>query len=1051
MKSKILPLGIGAGILLSLAFSSQSASADAPGNSPFQVVQQQSRKVSGTIKDSKGEGLPGVSVRLKSDSSVGTITDISGAFQLQVPSSETVLLVSSVGYKAQEVNLAGRSVIDISLDENVTELEELVVIGYGEQKKSDLTGAVTSVKGAKVNKIAATNVTEMLQGNISGARISLSSGAPGASPQIQVRGTGSFGGGSPLYIIDGVQGSPEDLNPDDIASFEILKDAASAAIYGTQGADGVILITTKSGTRAEKLKIDVNTFSAVSEDIDQLSLVSGRQWREVQRLAYENDARDTPASAEAMPDYIADNNFDYSKFANTDWQDALTQKGHVKSVSVGVSGGGKMSNYRASVQYQDIKGVMLDTDQKKYNFRLRGSFGSDKLRFTPTVSYTFRKGNQETYRYGEARKLSPLMPIYDDSRPSGYGFMDSESGYNDFVALSNVVGEAELKKNQYEDHKVVTNIGMVYNPIKDLTISSNFGVENRITFWKQYAPQYQLGKQERNLFAYLTEKAQYERNINADAFVTYKKSFGDHNLKLMAGATYFDRYRRAINVHAQGKNSEDEPAGFVDPLFQLLQPTLSSAGSDATYSASGGYDKLVRVGLISRFNYDYKGRYLLQATIRRDASSKFGRDTRWGNFPSVSAGWKISEEEFFQPASKYLNFLKLRASYGLLGREKTLGLYTKQALVYSGYSHPFGTGEVVSSGSFTFDLENLEYRWEKSISKNIGIDFESLEGQLYGEINYYNNDTEDLLARRGVPSSAGINDPIVNVASLTNKGWEFELGYRKTAGDFTFDVKGNLSFNRSEITKLTKDDEQMFFSTGTVTESGYSIGHFYLIQADGIFQNQQEIDNHKATLEGGQEKVIQPLAKPGDVRFVDKNNDGIINADDREYLGRSEPGFVYGLSAEVGYKGFDLSVLFYGEEDRQLINFDRQGLEKSTPDRNYSTDLLDAWSPSNTGSSVPRLTKIDLNNNNRLSSRWLEDASFLRVKNIRLGYSVPKSVLNKVNVQKLRVYVSGENLFTFTDFTGVDPEAPIGLDQVGGSGYRYPVVKKAVIGLQLTF
>ncbi|MCG8477005.1 MAG: TonB-dependent receptor [Cytophagales bacterium] len=1016
--------------LLCLFFCAWSAAARA-----------QAKQVRGMVTDEDNEPLAGASVYIKSNPSAGTLTGADGKFQLQTEGENAVLVVSYVGYKTVELEIGSRSVLAIQLAEKVMELDELVVVGYGMQKKSDLTSSVALVDAGEIKKLSVPNVASLLQGRASGVIVT-TSGEPGASPNVVVRGLSSLGGGAPLYVIDGVPSNSYYLDPDDVESVEILKDAAAAAIYGTRAASGVVLITTKKGQRDSKMKVDFSSSFGVQNPTHLQEMANSIDFLAFDKALYEN----------AGKPYELD--LTGAKIADTDWQDEIRNKNAFQQkYNIVLSGGGKNSAYSFSAGVLGQEGMIKENAMKRYSFRLNTDFHRGKFSFSPSISYFRQEDEYETTSFNEAQRMLPIVPVYDDSRPDGYGY-----GY---ISGSNPVGDLELKTSEGTTDYLNLKLKADYSILDDLKLTARGGVEKTDYFgYYRHAPhQLALQPEREDNYHVLEDNNSKRLNLVGEAFLNYTKELQEHRLDVMLGGSFEDRWYRRAYVKLVGEDDDGNPSGFFNEDGSTID-----AGEGSTSSPSGYETQIRYVSYFSRVNYAYADRYLLQATIRRDASSKFGKDNRWGTFPSVSAGWNLGNETFMDNVP-VVSHLKLRGGYGVLGNDRSLGAYAKNARFYSGSfqtSYPVGVDNKLVLPVFGKDLQNDGLRWEQTVDVNLGIDFGLWEDRLSGSVEYYRRETEDVLLETLVAPSSGKNDPYTNLGSMENRGLDLLLTYRQRINDLNFSVSGTMATLENEVTKLNNDEQKIkgkdIFFRGSVTQTqvGDPAASFFLLQADGIFQNMNEVMTH-VSLVNGEGVPVQPDAKPGDVRYKDLNGDGLLNDKDKVYSGKYLPDLIYSFSINADYKEWDLSMFFQGVAGNKIYNVQRLQTEgiafmsRQAPSHKAATDF---WSETNTDTDLPR-PALGVIDNARHSTRFLEDGGYFRLKNIQLGYALPERLLKRINVNRVRLYVSADNLFTLTDYTGTDPEINSSVTESVyslGLGYpAYPAGRTYVMGIQLSF
>ncbi|QZE15220.1 TonB-dependent receptor [Halosquirtibacter laminarini] len=1013
------------------------------------VVSQDNKKIiKGTVVDEKGMPIPGATVSVP-NSDRGVITDPNGNYSLNVADAKQ-LLFSFIGYKPQTIAINGRSTIRITLIEDLKNLDEVVIVAYGVQKKSDLTGAVSSVKSEDMEKVAVSTPAESLQGRVSGVTVSRSSGAPGASMKVRVRGVASFGGNTPLYIIDGVEGDINTVNPDDVASMEVLKDASSAAIYGSRAANGVVIITTKQGD-VGKLRVNFSAYAGPQSVAKRLPLMTNTaDWMKVNGAAFDNtiqNAKDynanKPKDAKPIPvptpgAWLSDKAL---LNTNTDWQDEMYRAGMMQNYNVNFNGGTKDVKYLFSMGYFDQEGIVVGTDYNKISARMKMDMTIGMLKITPNISITQDNYNNMTTSIGRINKITPFAPVYDSSKPSGYGYSDYTT-----ATESNPYGEQMLNESKSKYTDINTNLMLSLEPVKNLFVKLNTGYRNNFYTGRTHNPSYQINPKDKVSFPVNSESSTYFNQYLVEPTVSYHLDFDKHSVDLLGGMSAQSQYYRNHGVSVEGKDPKGNPAGFPDQDFNTI-----NAGKGGTFSGSGTEYTFNRSSIFGRFNYSYDSKYLFQATIRRDGTSKFSDDYRYGVFPSFSAGWNVHRESFWEPIGQLVSRLKLRASWGKLGSDENLSNYFYQGLMKAGYAYELGG--VLNQGAYPAGMYISDYRWEESVDTNFGADFGLFENSLFGSVNYFTSTRKDILVSQPLPISSGMSSQMMNIGEMKNYGWELELGYRSSGDhDFTWDATATFSTIKNEVISLgdgvkKQEGSNIEYKMPVVwTEVGGSVGSLYTYKTDGLFQNEAEVIAHSK--EGN---LIQPNAKPGDVRFVDVNDDGVINSNDVTSTGSALPDFEFGLSLNMAYKGFDLNIFMNGRKGNKIFNRAKYLGESMVGNFNYWDTTLDFWTPENTDTDMPRPVQDDTKNS-RMSDRFIEDGSYLRLKSLQLGYSFSNSVLESLHMEKLRVYLSGQNLFTITDYSGYDPAVDNSKIWNMGVDYgSYPSSRTYLMGVQISF
>lgn len=968
-------------------------------------------KVSGTVKDSKtSEALIGVSVGVKG-TTTGTITDIDGKFTLSVNNPQVTLTFSYVGYTQQDIAVDGQSQINVNLDLIATQLDQVVVIGYGTQKKSDLTGSISIVNTKDISRIATSDVTKALQGNVAGLSVQ-SSGEPGATPLVKLRGISSFGNTTPLYIIDGVATPVNDFPMSDIETIQVLKDASAAAIYGSRAANGVIIITTKRGQKGA-MKVNYNGYVGVQSIANRYDVCNREQYQKLVNTATYNTIQTYPAYTGLLGDTLPFNNPNDTRFSkvNTDWQKEALKKGMITEHNVSFSGGNDKSTYNSSLNYFNQTGTMVGNgpNYKRYSFTVNSDHNYGKFKFGETMSYTYVDQDLMTF-LKDASSLSfaitaiPTIPVYDATTIDGYG---ASNKVLDGSYTGNVVGMNNLIESNTKRYKFFGNAYAEYTffPFLKYKLSLTFDRTDFKSFY--FNPIHDLG------WAYYNDKAKMRDNRSSaltgtiEQTLTFDKKFGAHALNVMVGTSALDYKNSWAYSYAEG---------FSQPYFKEIS-------NGKTTSATGGEFESRLVSYFGRLLYNYQDKYLLTASLRRDGSTRFAPSKKWGNFPSVALGWKVSSEEFMAN-QKTFNLLKVRASWGKLGNQE-IGDYRFQSIINPYASYVFGG--VLQSGSAQITYLDPSIHWEEKATSNIGFDAEMLNNRLSFSAEYYYSKSTGMLYGITLPYSTGVYNwlgPTVNGATVKNSGLEFTAGWRDQKGDFNYSVNANLSTLHNEILSLGAVTNPRF---GTISKSdvGTSIGELYGYVIEGIFQTKTEIDvvNANAAAKQGAGKVYQSLyTSPGDYKFKDLNGDGVITDKDRDYLGSAIPNLYFGLNVNVSYKIFDISVSGNGVSGNKIYNSIAAQLENGAGADQYSTKMLDAWSSTNKGSSIPRVVMGDPNGNTRASSRWLENGSYFKISNLEIGVTIPQAILKMAKVASLRIYAKAQNLYTFTKYTGFDPD-----------------------------
>lgn len=1010
--------------------------------------------LTGQVIDNNNMPLPGVSVVIKG-TTAGTITDFDGNYNLNTDLSDsTVLVFSYVGFKTQEIVVDGQSVINVLMEEDTSLLEEVVVVGYGTQKKSVITGAISGVKQTELEDLPITRVEQTLQGRVSGVTIAATSGQPGSNSTVRVRGITTLGFNEPLWVVDGVvvdSGGIGFLNQSDIESVEVLKDAASQAIYGARAAAGVILITTKKG-KSGKLSVNVNSYTGVSSASRQLDLLNAREYATLLNEKYVNGGGTIQITD---PSSLGE---------GTDWQSVIFNNSAMRSQhELSLSGGNDVSKFYASFGYNKQEGIVMSdiSNYTRKNIRLNSTHEiSDKLRFGQTLGYSNEKnvgiGNTNSEFGGplsSAINLDPTTPIVEtDPVFAGQAPYTNEGiwrdnngnpyGISNFVAqeMSNPLAYQKTRLGNYGwSDNFVGNTFVEYEPIEGLKLRSTVGAKLAYWGYKSFTPVSYLNA------ATIVNQNNISRGTNRglgwnlENTISYSKKIKDHNFSVLLGQGVY-----ADNItYGESVTYYDIPVdNYSDASFNFSVPQ-----EQINASSYEGVEHRV-TSLFSRLTYDFDEKYLLTAIFRRDGSSRFGSNNKFGFFPSFSAGWVPSREEFWND-NDVVNQLKIRGGFGITGSDN-IGDFQYLSTIGGGRNYTIGIPGSIVIGNSPNAPSNPDLKWEETSQLNIGFDTR-LFNDISLSFDWYKKTTTGILQNIAIPGYIGaIGDPVGNVADMDNIGYDIELGYNKSFGEFDLSFNGNVSYVENEVTHLGNGVD--FLSGGasiqstnfpiTRTQVGQPVNSFYGFKTNGIFQNQAEIDNYVSS----NGTIIQPNAQPGDFKWVDMDDDGDIDSDDRGFLGSSLPKFTFGFSLNLDYKNFDFFMFCQGASGNKIF----QGLRRlDIVNANYQTAALGRWVGEGTSNSHPRLTTNDTNNNfSNPSDFYLEDGDYLRLKTIQIGYSLPESILDKLGIDKLRIYYTAENLLTFTKYSGYDPEIGGGIFGIDRGYYPQAVTNQLGINLQ---
>ena len=1000
----------------------------------------QTTNVKGKITDGTGAGLPGVTVLLKG-TSVGTSTDVEGNYALSVPDPTTgVLLFSFVGYKSQEAAIGGRASIGVALATDTEALGEVVVVGYGTQRRADVTGAISSVKAEDLRTQGSNTVQKSLQGRVAGVQIESAGGDPGSGVRVLIRGAGSLNNNNPLYIVDGVQvDNINNLNPTDIASLDILKDASAAAIYGSRAANGVVLVTTKSGKKGEN-RIDVGGYAGAQQIAHKVDVLNASQWATVSNAAHDNAGLPRLDIAK-NPETLG---------AGTDWQKEIYRVAPMQNYTLGASGGSDNFTYSLSGAYLDQQGIVKETSYNRWNLRLKTDFTKGRVKIGETVILTKEYwrgmaggwGGQGGNPVGSALKMIPVYGVYAPNAVGGYA-----GAYGPVVNVANPVAQLNLEIPETNSTNAIINAFAEVSLVKGLKYRFNVGYTNTFGAYSDYIAPYALGDLNGQNALFNNADADLYQNRSQTAYflqehtLNYGATFGKHNVQALAGYTYQNTKYEVLSGSKSGM-----PGGI-----RVLDAGITNiaSGGSAYQSALLSY--------LGRLVYSYDDRYVITGTFRRDGSSRFGPAYKYGNFPSIALAWNVANEQFFKPVQDVVSNFKLRASYGILGNQE-INDYRYIPLVTSNANYVIGQDQHLWSGAIQTTFATPNIKWETSKTVNVGTDLGFFGNKLALTVDYFIRQNSDVLLQVPIPLTTGASGspPYVNAGQITNKGIETGLSYNNKVGEFTYQVTGTLTAINNNVDFLGNGTQQIFGgqpthhgASATVTEAGGPIGAFYLIKTDGIFNSQDEINAYS---KNGQ--LIQPGAKPGDIRFVDANGDGQIDQNDRQYCGSPTPNFTYGFGTNTSWRNFDLSIFFQGTYGNKIYNGGREDLESMNLEFNYAPTTLNAWTPTN-HTNFPRAVINDPNLNSQTSDRFLEDGSYLRLRTLQVGYTLSKPLLASAKISACRFYLSFDNLFTITKYTGFNPDLGRNgsiLDRgVDFPHVAYPLARNSLLGVQLSF
>ncbi|WP_230471257.1 SusC/RagA family TonB-linked outer membrane protein [Hymenobacter jejuensis] len=1008
-------------------------------------------QVTGQVNDEKGEGMPGVTVVVKGTTN-GASTDGTGKFVLTMDENAT-LVVSSVGYLTQEVAVAGRTSLTIALAPDRKALEEVVVTGYQTQRKADLTGAVAVVKTEEIRDMASNDVTRNLQGRVPGVNIT-TDGGPGSAATVRIRGIGTLGNNDPLYVIDGIPTKEgiNQINQNDIESIQVLKDASAASIYGSRAGNGVIIITTKKAKKGAT-RVDFSTFFSVQQPGPHIKMLNTQDYGRVYGQAAINDGK-----VPSLPYYNFQTHLDASgkpvldgvtipefidadktmRAANTDWFKETQQNALIQSYNLNVSSGGERGGALFSLNYYDNTGTLKYTGFNRYTARLNSDYNFLNGKLKIGENLTLVKSQQAQFDLNLVRDRTTQLPsIVPVHTIDGVGWGGPVAGMSDRDNPLRLL--KDNKQNRSNTGRAFGNLFADAEILKGLHLRTSFGIDYSLYKFRQIYKTYKAGylSEANNR---VTDNERFYGNWVWQNTLNYDMTLaGKHQLGFVVGTERISYYDESTYASRTNFASEDPSYTYLD----AGSANKDNGGSGTAYRLASYFGK---------FNYAFADKYLASVTVRRDGSSRFGEDKRFGVFPAVSAGWRLSEENFLKDNAAFLSDLKLRAGWGQTGNQDianfaSRGLY--QALLGTldpnfDYDHGtaydiYGNDTNLPSGYRRVQRANPGLKWETTTQTNYGIDFGFLNNKVSGSVDYFIKNSKDILVNLPYLAVVGEGgDKFVNGASIQNKGWEFLLGYQnKLANSLTYNITGNLSTYRNKLTFLPAEVINAYGGNGQdVTRLGHSINAVYGYVADGLYQNASEVSSGPT----------QVGAAPGRIRYKDLNGDGKVDNFDQTWITEGVPDFNYGLNLGVGYKGFDVQAFFQGVQGIYAYNNAkfRTDFSSIASGENWGQRLLGAWTPTNTGSTIPAATLINNNNEARASTYFIENASYLKLRNLQVGYSLPEGVVGKLHLQGVRVYVQSQNLFTIKskNYTGPDPEV---------TNYQYPIPRVFTTGLNVSF
>lgn len=1001
----------------------------------FTVFTASAQDVTGTVTGAEdGMGLPMATVTVKGTTN-SVSTDLDGKFVIKA-SANDVLVFSYVGFANQEITVGNQTVINVKLASAATELDDIVVIGYGSQKKKDITGSVAVIDVGEATKVSNSDLSGLLQGRSAGVTVT-NDGQPGAAPNVRIRGIATFGDSQPLYVVDGVPvgTSVRDFNPNDIKSIQVLKDASAGAIYGSRAANGVVIITTKKGNKNSPLKVDYSGYYGVDEVAKKIPVLRRQDYQMIV-----NEKR-TNAGLALIPGNDPSSDL-FVTDTDNDWQSIGLKSGNRKNHNFNFSGGGENATYNASMDYFGNEGMFVGNGPtyERYSGRINMTLEKGIFKISPSLYYTHSFENSLTFRgdvltggrpplINDLVIALPTMPLYDSNNIGGYG--GTSSTVHQAIAL-NVPGINSLFTNTVEVDRTFAIINpelkLINSNGHDLTYKLNLSYDRTYARDFSFVPQFQMGYFFNNAVrSLLDDNTRTFTTTLAENTLNYKKIFGKHDVEALVGHTFQTGESSIRTGH-----SENLPFPYL--------PVLSNGNNQ---TATGSEAKNTLESFFGRIMYNYDDRYLLTATVRRDGSSRFADGRRYGTYPSMALGWKLSNEKFFSTVNKdIVSEIKLKGSYGKLGNQNIQD-YLFQQVINGNVLYNFNG--VVVPGSTQTNLVDPNIQWETTTSTNFGLDASLFKNSIDIAVEYFEKKTTDILVGVPIPLSTGsVNaTQLTNAGSLKNTGLDIEIAYHYTNGkDFNFDISANASTLNNKVLALGGSNEPIY-GTGSRTEVGGRVGEHYGYVYDGIFQSNEEVAGH----------AFQSAATaPGDVKFKDLNGDGVINADDRTYIGRALPKYTYGLNFSATYKNFDFTMFASGAAGYYINSALYRTLMWSTDYVNSHTDILNRWTPENTNTNIPRVVANDPNGNARDSNRpgWLQKGDYLRINTVSVGYKFP-DIFGKV-LQSARIYGTVQNLHTFTKYKGFNPD--FNAPNVFSTGFdpgTYPRPRTYMLGVQLTF
>ena len=1010
-------------------FAGVTAHSDAGSETGISNVTQQQQTVKGIIKGP--DGLPVIAANIsQKGTNNATITDLNGNFTLNVTGRQPVLVISYIGYVTTEVNVSGRAFVEVVLQEDVAALDEVVVVGYGTMRKKDVTGAVSSVRSGEITKNATSNVMQAIAGKMSGVQVVQNSGTPGGDVSILIRGVGTINDASPLYVIDGVpvSGGMWYLNPNDVESIDVLKDASATAIYGSRGANGVVMVTTKQAQEGHT-EINFDYSYGIQHSAKTYKMLDASQY-----AALHNEMRTNAGPEYSLNPAFADPE---SLGAGTDLMDAIFRTAPMQKVNLSMLGGNQKISHATSLGYYTQDGIMKNSSYNRLSLQsnISSKLASNiTVRANVNLSAENRRTQPVSTVIQNAMRILPSIPIYDDNGEYAGPTGNAEWNGNALNPVA-IINEQNYRMKGF---RMLSNISLEWEIIKGLKFKTTGGAELGYDYNNSYIPKYKWGMNEsKNTMQTVTSA--YEQLYLWDNTLNYDKAFGKHRINAMIGTSYQEYKKESVSAAGSGRASE-------------LTTELDNA-TKATDVGGNSY-RWALMSYMARLHYSYDDRYLLTATFRADGSSKFGKDNRFGYFPSFAAAWNIGNEAFMQSV-KPVSLLKLRAGYGQTGNQN-IGAYAFADKLSVNGVYNFGSQRGFESNLvnliYPYLLSNPSVKWESVEQYNVGLDIGFLQNRIVANLDFYVKNTRDMLTKKPVPQTSGTSLeqadwPPVNIGKVLNRGFEFTVNTKNFVGEFKWETSLNMSFNHNEVVSIGGPE---ILNGVSLIREGQPINSFYGYELGGIYQTLDEVFTGPVMENRAPDKASHNPYKntsPGDMWFVDVDGNGEINDLDRTVIGNPSPDCIFGFNNTFSYKNFDLSIFFQGALGNQVWNGVRASHESMNSTYNQLATTLERWTGEGSSYSMPRAIYADPNNNSRASTRWLEDGAYAKLKNLTFGYTLPEKWIRKAKMKALRLYVSLDNLCTITNYSGLDPEAGL-----SGLDYGvYPSARTYMFGVSVKF